>query len=646
MKRTWKMVLRIGVVLMLLLCASWPAAAEDRAVFTLSADKMTVDMNGEVTVILHGSGLQQVYGLEMTSTYGADRLDYVSATVSAPGFSVAPKVADGRIVWAILQTGKEPRAWPGEIGRLTFKAKKAGPAEIRLLTAKLVKVDGGQITSTEMWEEGARVELVVTGVGNNGNNENNGNNGGSGSSGGNPDHPGQSGNPGEQGGPVENGNGGDLGDQGVSGKDGEGRGNVSSTRHNVLPVQGKTIELQPSYMEVEDGRIRVAAGSAVSEEIGAAADLDTLLRISIPDELLGTSVEFELGSDIVELLSDGPGQGSGRGLQVDSMLGSYRLPAEAVAWKDGDTALRIIIAEEEEAKQLLLEDAVRAWGGIIAGPTLRFEVSVVGQDGSIRELSHFGRTFAARTIPLATEVDPTRSTGVTLGEDGRLIPVPTRFIRHDDGKMTAVMHRNGNSTYAVVTAEQRVFSDTSEHWASEEIGRMASRRLINGVDGLYYEPDRTVTRAEFTAMLIRALGASKPAGSGLEAFTDVHPGDWHYDVIHQARSLKLAEGDGDRFQPDLPISRQEIAVLLSRTLALFPPEQPDVSQFPAEAADSIPVLRDLVDAEEWARGALETSVRHGLLRGDPNDAVRPGDPATRAEALVMTVRLLQHLKLI
>ena len=76
----------------------------------------------------------------------------------------------------------------------------------------------------------------------------------------------------------------------------------------------------------------------------------------------------------------------------------------------------------------------------------------------------------------------------------------------------------------------RTFEDIQGHWAQSDIERMANKLIVNGSADGTFDPNRTVTRAEFVAMLVRALGlAEKPQ---LSSYSDVGPNEvWYAGAI-------------------------------------------------------------------------------------------------------------------
>ena len=59
--------------------------------------------------------------------------------------------------------------------------------------------------------------------------------------------------------------------------------------------------------------------------------------------------------------------------------------------------------------------------------------------------------------------------------------------------------------YSVIYSH-RTFNDVENHWAQKDILDMASRLIISGAGNDLFEPERSITRAEFAAVMVRALG--------------------------------------------------------------------------------------------------------------------------------------------
>jgi hypothetical protein len=220
-----------------------------------------------------------------------------------------------------------------------------------------------------------------------------------------------------------------------------------------------------------------------------------------------------------------------------------------------------------------------------------------------------------------------------------------------DGRVRAVNDGGYSGWVAVFAVKQPRFTDIQAHWAEATLNRMNGLALVEGYpnpeDPASLErpagPDREITRAEFTAVLTRALGLlpegeqklydilwqptpeEKARISGMKGV----PG-WCRDAVATALASGLAKGrsDGD-FAGDAPITRIEAAVMVSNALAKIPGYKPaDLSGF-----------RDAADVPEWAKAA----VADGVLGGYPDGTLRPEAHITRAEALTTLLRLLRAL---
>src|SRR5699024_9124655 len=65
-------------------------------------------------------------------------------------------------------------------------------------------------------------------------------------------------------------------------------------------------------------------------------------------------------------------------------------------------------------------------------------------------------------------------------------------------------------------------------WYATPVNVMAGLGIVDGVGDDKFEPNREITRAEFTTMAMRF--ADVPSG-GVNIFTDVNPDDWFYSYV-------------------------------------------------------------------------------------------------------------------
>ncbi|EFM10095.1 glycoside hydrolase family 30 [Paenibacillus curdlanolyticus YK9] len=318
---------------------------------------------------------------------------------------------------------------------------------------------------------------------------------------------------------------------------------------------------------------------------------------------------------------------------------AYELPLAAVASdleKAGPQAmLTIRITPAGAADQKKWEQAVKQLGGSMLSPATSF--SVIVKDGDqAKELTSFGQHHVTRTITLGKGTASEHAVGVTMDQSGQLQFVPTTFEKQQDGTMQASLQNNHNSSYAVITLE-KTFSDIPTHWAKGSIESLASKLIVTGATEDTFQPQRTVTRAEWVALLVRTLGLEQHAET-TAAFSDVSADQWFAGAVGAAVNAKLVQGFEDgTFRPNASVTREQMAVSLANALAFAKHSQA------AGNAANVAGLKDGQEVAAWAVPALQQLLESGIVSGTPQGYFYPKNDATRAEAAVMIDHLLQQL---
>jgi len=115
-------------------------------------------------------------------------------------------------------------------------------------------------------------------------------------------------------------------------------------------------------------------------------------------------------------------------------------------------------------------------------------------------------------------------------------------------------------------------------------------------------------------------------------FPDV-VGHWAEDVIHDlARRGILTGYDDGNFKPDIGVTRQEIAVIMTRALAL----EKKAATAKYAKADSGFADDDVV--ADWGRGAINLMVEMGIYTGYDDDEFKPNKTILRQELIAVVMR--------
>ena len=191
-----------------------------------------------------------------------------------------------------------------------------------------------------------------------------------------------------------------------------------------------------------------------------------------------------------------------------------------------------------------------------------------------------------------------------------------------------------------VTAPGTTFSDVKNHANQTAIEQLASRGIINGMGKGTFAPNKTMTRAEFAAIVTRALGL--PA-KDTKAFTDVPSSKWYAGYIGTANSSGIVNGVGSgKFNPDGTITRQEAAAMVARAAKLC---GLDTAMDAASIKDMLAQFGDYRGVASWAKEPLAFCYSAGIL--DQSDLnIEPTKAILRCEIAQMLYNMLVTSELI
>ncbi|MGI6551904.1 MAG: S-layer homology domain-containing protein [Bacillota bacterium] len=180
-------------------------------------------------------------------------------------------------------------------------------------------------------------------------------------------------------------------------------------------------------------------------------------------------------------------------------------------------------------------------------------------------------------------------------------------------------------SYQVKGPEQELL-DIAGHWAEKNIKELVARGVISGYPDGSFRPDAKITRAEFVTMLVKSF---RLEGGGDGKFADI-ANHWAKDYITAAAARKIVGGYADNtFRPDELISREEMAAMLVRA-----------AEMPLASGE--PVFADRDEISPWAAGPLVTLAEKGIMKGYPDNTIRPRERASRAEAVQVIIHALHR----
>ncbi|ODU54356.1 MAG: hypothetical protein ABT01_08725 [Clostridium sp. SCN 57-10] len=210
-----------------------------------------------------------------------------------------------------------------------------------------------------------------------------------------------------------------------------------------------------------------------------------------------------------------------------------------------------------------------------------------------------------------------------------------------DGKYYAKINSLTNSTYSVVY-HPVVFADAATHWAKDSINDMGSRMVVTGIGNGTYEPERSITRAEFAAIIVRALGLAQSEGES--GFGDVARSDWFNGYVGTAVEYGLITGyDSTSYGPNDAITREQAMAILARAMKKT---GLDTTLTDSQSAALLAAYTDGGAVSGYAKASVAACLKTGVVNGSSTTTLSPKDDVTRAEVAVMVQRLLQKSGLI
>jgi hypothetical protein len=193
--------------------------------------------------------------------------------------------------------------------------------------------------------------------------------------------------------------------------------------------------------------------------------------------------------------------------------------------------------------------------------------------------------------------------------------------------------------YAALVPRLNRFKDLTGHWARSNVAWLERRLLANGTSQDLFSPEASVSRAEFASLLARMLALPKD-GEGGGGFEDVEASAWYGEAVRSVVAAGIVNGmDARRFAPEASVTREEMAVMISRAYAYLGLAGTSTGGSSDEGGFS-----DEQAIQDWAKGAVDLAVREGLLKGVARGRFEPAGLTTRAQAAVALKRLLEKLE--
>ena len=184
------------------------------------------------------------------------------------------------------------------------------------------------------------------------------------------------------------------------------------------------------------------------------------------------------------------------------------------------------------------------------------------------------------------------------------------------------------------------FDDVSGHANQAAVEAMAARGIINGKSDTQFDPNAEMTRAEFAAIVVRALGLPLTT---TDNFDDVAASSWYAEYVGTAYTYGIVNGVTDTsFAPDGTITRQEAATMVARAAKLC---GMDTAMEDYEVRNMLAQFGDYVTVSQWAQESVAFCYSEDILDQSDLD-VEPARAILRCEIAQMVYNLLDKADLL
>ncbi|MEY9979370.1 S-layer homology domain-containing protein [Lysinibacillus sp. RC79] len=188
-------------------------------------------------------------------------------------------------------------------------------------------------------------------------------------------------------------------------------------------------------------------------------------------------------------------------------------------------------------------------------------------------------------------------------------------------------------TVTFTTGRTLSFTDIENHWAKEFMLKAAEEGIMKGYADGTFRPEQNVTRSQAATMLVRNLGLTTKEQA---PFTDIAS----YDIgtqseIAAAYAYGLIKGTNGKFNPGLPVTRAQLAVMINRAY--------EHQQKQPYAVKGKAPFSDIASYNEETKHAITMLYELDIVRGNEGE-FSPESPTKRSHAAKIFVNFNSLLK--
>lgn len=180
--------------------------------------------------------------------------------------------------------------------------------------------------------------------------------------------------------------------------------------------------------------------------------------------------------------------------------------------------------------------------------------------------------------------------------------------------------------FAEINSDKNYFSDISNSKYKDSINELARMGIVSGYEDKTFSPDSSITRAEFSALVLKMLNKTDEAMKDTDksAFKDVSDTHWATKIINFATKNNLFVGYGSGlFKPSDTVSFAEILAVSLRIV------EPDASK---------------IKSLSWPDGVVNKAVELQIIGTSHSDASSKPSRGEIANIVLNVMKLKNYTK--
>ena len=190
------------------------------------------------------------------------------------------------------------------------------------------------------------------------------------------------------------------------------------------------------------------------------------------------------------------------------------------------------------------------------------------------------------------------------------------------------------TVFLVMCLSLNAYASDLSTWAEESFNNMNSYGILTK-DLVSKNMNENITREEFCSLIMNIYKCDKRivlSEKDKNIFDDTDN-----EAVLEAYKVGIVTGKGNRiFEPQNPITRQEMAVMLSRTLNLI---SYDFNKYDGQATEYIKIFKDANTTADWALSDMAAIYDYEIITGNDLQEVQPLNNASREQAVCMLDRV-------